>query len=263
MELADRTVLLTGATGGLGHALARGLHARGARLVLSGRRIELLKPLAAELGGRAVACDLADRGDVERLAADCASVDVLVANAGVPASGPLEAFSPAQIDRALEVNLRAPMVLTRLLLEGWRARGSGHLVVVSSMSGKVGTTGSTVYAATKFGLRGFAQGLRDELHGSGIGVSAVFPGFIRDAGMFVDSGVRLPRGVGTRAPDEVAGAVVRAIEEDCGELDVAPALLRVGAKLSGVAPELVAGVSRRLGSGAVAEDFARGQAAKR
>ena len=86
------------------------------------------------------------------------------------------------------------------------------LVFVSSLAGKAASVGSSLYSATKFGLRGFAAGLREDLHGSGVGVTVVFPGFVAEAGMFADSGVGLPRWVGTRTPDQVAAAVVRGIE---------------------------------------------------
>jgi len=263
VNLAGRTVLLTGATGGLGHAIARRLHAEGARLVLTGRRTEVLEPLAAETGGQAVAVDLGDLAAVERLATDHAGVDVLVANAGLSASGHVLSFSVEEIDRALAVNLRAPMVMARRLAEPMAARGSGHLVFVSSLSGKVASGGGSVYAATKFGLRGFAHGLREDLRDSGVGVSVVLPGFIRDGGMFHDANVKLPRFVGTKTPEEVAAGVLRAIERDRAEVDVAPLGLRAGAAFAGLAPELSARVQRRLGGAKVAEDMARGQAGKR
>lgn len=263
MELSGRTVLLTGASGGIGRAIARRLRGAGAELILTGRRTEVLEPLAAETGGRAVAVDLADREAVARLAADCAGADVLVANAGLPASGNALGFSVDEIDRALEVNLRAPIVLARLLAEGMAARGSGHLVFVSSLSGKVGTGGSAVYSATKFGLRGFGQGLRADLARRGIGVSVVFPGFVRDAGMFHESGTRLPWFVGTSTPDEVAEAVVGAIERNRGEVAVAPLGMRAGSAFGGAVPRLSEAVTARFGGPAIARQMERGQRAKR
>ncbi len=253
---------MTGATGGIGHAIARALHAQGVALVLTGRRSEVLAPLAEETGARALSCDLADRQAVRDLARECADVDILVANAALPASGRLEEFDEESLDAALEVNLRAPMQLTLALLDGWRVRERGHAVYISSISGKIATAGSSVYAATKFGLRGFAQGMRDELHGSGIGMSSVNPGFIRDAGMFADSGVVLPKTIGTNSPEDVAKAVVRAVRDDRGDLDVAPALIRFSAKLNALAPDLTAGFSRRMGSGDIGAQIAAGQRAR-
>jgi short-subunit dehydrogenase len=263
MELRGSNVLLTGATGGIGHAIARRLSAEGARLVLTGRRTEILEPLAAELGGVAVACDLLDPAAVDRLAADHADVDVVVANAALPASGPLLDYTPAQVDRALQVNLRAPIALAHAYAPGMIARGSGHFVFISSLAGKTGTPGSSLYSASKFGLRGFAQGLRGDLHAHGVGVSTIFPGFIRDAGMFAESGAVLPKGVGSATPDDVAAAVRKAIVRNRAELDVAPLSLRVGAAFSQLAPQLSATVSRRLGADAISADIAAGQSDKR
>jgi short-subunit dehydrogenase len=263
MELRGSTVLLTGATGGIGHAIARALHGCGASLILTGRRADVLEPLAAEVGGRATAVDLGVRDELDRLLDEAADVDVLVANAALPAAGDTLDFRVDQIDKALEVNLRAPMILARVLGERMAARGRGHIVLISSLSGKSSQAGSAVYSATKFGLRGFGQGLRGDLAPRGVGVSVVFPGFIRDAGMFHDSGTKLPRGVGTSTPEQVAAGVVRAIEADKGEVDVAPIGLRAGAAFGGLAPALSARVAQRLGGDRIARDLAAGQVDKR
>lgn len=266
LDLSGRRVLLTGASGGIGHALARALHARGATVVISARRAEVLDGLAAELGGDRVetlVADLADRAATDALPDRAGDVDVLVANAALPASGRLDSFAPEEIDRALEVNLRAPIQLARALTPAMTARGYGAVAFISSLSGKVAAPGSALYSASKFGLRGLAGGLREDLHGSGVGVSCVFPGFIRDAGMFHESGTKLPKGVGTRTPNQVAEATVDAIERDRGEVDVAPFGLRAGAAFAGVAPALSAAVQRRLGSKDISDQLARGQAGKR
>ena len=263
MELAGRSVLVTGATGGLGQAIARALRARGASLLLTGRRAEVLEPLAAETGGRALTCDLADRDDVERLIEQARDVDVLVANAALPASGRIQSFETAEIDRALDVNLRAPIVLSRQLGARMVERGSGHIVLVSSLAGKVASGGGSIYSATKFGLRGFAHALREDLAPGGVGVSVVLPGFIRDGGMFHESGAKLPRFVGTKQPDDVARAVVDAIERDRVEVEVAPLGLRAGTMLGAIAPGLSARVQRRLGGDRVSDSMAEGQRSKR
>lgn len=256
-------MLLTGATGGLGHAIARSLAAEGATLVLTGRRAEVLEPLAEELGAVAVAADLSRREDVDRLASDHADVDVVVHNAALPASGPLESYAVDELDRALEVDLRAPLVLTRLLVPAMRGRGRGHVVFISSMSAKVPTADASLYAAAKAGLRGFAQGLRPELAPHGIGVSVVFPGFIRDAGMFADTGVTLPPGVGTNTPQEVADAVVRVIARDEGERSVAPLGVRAGGLVNAIRPGLLGRLAARLGGSRVGSEMAAAQRTKR
>jgi short-subunit dehydrogenase len=263
MNLGGRSVLLTGATGGIGGVVARALAARGATVILSGRRAERLEALAAELGGRAIAADLTEPGAPEALLAEAGDVDVLVANAALPASGELTSFSPAEIDRAIAVNLRAPIMLARLLAPTLIARGSGQLVFVSSLAGKAATPHASLYSATKFGLRGFSLGLRQDLAEHGVGVSCVFPGFIRDAGMFADSGAKLPVAVGTSSPDEVAAGIIRAIERNRAEVDVAPLQMKAGARLSGLAPALTANLQGRLGSFKIARSIGAGQRDKR
>jgi uncharacterized protein len=263
VQLQGSTVLLTGATGGIGQAIARALDERGARLLLTARRAEQLEQIAESLGGRPQTLPADLTYDASALSERAGAVDVLVANAALPASGPIDDFTPEQIDRALDVNLRAPIQLTRALLPGMVERGSGHVVLVSSLSGKVASVGSSLYSATKFGLRGFASGLRADLHDSGVGVTVVFPGFVSDAGMLADSGVQLPRWVGTRKPDQVAEAVVRGIEQERAEIDVAPLSLRAGAFAGSVAPATFARIQRRLGSAELSDAIARGQRPKR
>jgi short-subunit dehydrogenase len=258
MHLSGSTVLLTGATGGIGQAIARELSGRGAKLILTGRRADVLEPLAKELDARSLAVDLSDPADVDRLLAEAGEVDILVANAALPGSGALESFSVEQIDRALDVNLRVPVVMARALAPAMAARGGGHLLFVSSLSGKAASAQSTLYNATKFGLRGFALALRAELRTTGVGVSVVCPGFIRDAGMFAEAEVTLPRGVGTRSPEDVARAVAGAIERNRGEVDVAPLSLRAGAIVAGIAPEFAATVTRRTGGDEIATALAAG-----
>ncbi len=264
MRISGSKILLTGATGGLGHAIARALNARGGELILTGRRAEVLDPLAAEFESvRTLAADLSDPEAVDRLVADAGQVDILIANAALPATGRLESFTMTEVDRALNVNLRAPIALAHALLPGMLERGRGHLSFIGSLNSKAATPQTSIYNATKFGLRGFALGLRADLHGSGVEVSSVFPGFIREAGMFADSGTKLPPGVGTRSPEDVAKAVVSAIERNRAEVDVAPLSLRLGSAIAGLAPELSANFSRRMGADKIASDVAAGTAPKR
>ena len=248
MELAGKTVLLTGATGGLGRAIAAALAARGAKLVLSGRKLDALEELAAELPGeghRALASDLGEEGAAEQLAAEAGEVDVLVANAGLPGSGRLQSMTSEQLARALRVNLEAPMLLAQALEPRMLERGSGHMLFVSSLSGKSATPLSSVYNATKFGLRGFAFGLRADLDRLGVGVSIVSPGTIREAGMYADSGADPIPGLGTSSPSDVASAVVRAIEKNKPEITVAPIQQRFLAHFALAAP----GISVKIASG--------------
>lgn len=264
-DLSGRRALVTGASGGLGQAIARALHASGATVLVSARREEILEELRTELDERVevLPADLADRAAVGALPGRAGHVDVLVANAGLPASGPVLGFEPEQIDRALDVNLRAPVQLARALAPAMVERGAGHLVFISSISGKVSNPGSSLYSSTKFGLRGFAFGLREDLRGTGVGVTTIFPGFIGDAGMFHDTGVKLPPGMGTRSSAQVAAAVLEGIESGRAEIDVAPLSQRAGGWVAGVAPSVLAAVVRRLGGGDVSTQMAKAQEEKR
>jgi short-subunit dehydrogenase len=266
MELSGRTALLTGATGGLGRAIAQALAERGAKLALSGRSAEALEALAADLPGdghRALPADLSEPGAAEKLAAEAGDVDILVANAGLPATGRLPEFTAEQLNGALRVNLEAPMHLARALEKGMLERGSGHMVFVSSLSGKSATPLSSVYNATKFGLRGFALGLRADLDPLGVGVSIVSPGTIREAGMYADSGADPIPGLGTGSPRQVAAAVVRAIERNKVEVAVAPVQQRLLAHFALASP----GISVKIASGdagqKAAANVAAGQTDKR
>jgi short-subunit dehydrogenase len=263
MNVDGARVLLTGATGGLGQAIARALHARGALLTLTGRRVDVLEPLAAEIGARAIEADLALPDAPARVLEQAGEVDILVSNAGLPGSGGLQTFSVDEIDRAMTVNLRAPMLLAHALSPLMVQRGRGHLVFVSSLLGKAGAPGSSVYAATKFGLRGFALSLREDVIDKGVGVSLVLPGFIRGAGMFHESGAKLPPFVGTKTPADVARAVLKAIDDNPAELDVAPLSLRAGTILASIAPGPIGTIQRKLGSVSTSAAIGRGQANKR
>lgn len=249
MNLSGRKALLTGATGGLGRAMAKALAERGAQLTLSARNREALEAMAAELpgGGHSVLpADLAEPGAAERLATEAAGTEILIANAGLPGAGHLTDFSAEDVKRALRVNLEAPMLLARALYPAMVEAGSGHLVFVSSLSGKAASPRTSIYNATKFGLRGFALALRADLASSGVGVSIVSPGFIREAGMFAESGAKPPAGMGTATPEQVGAATVKAIERNKVEIAVAPIQQRIGAHLALVSPAL--GVRAQSGS---------------
>jgi short-subunit dehydrogenase len=265
MELGGKTALLTGATGGLGRAIAQALAGRGVRLVLSSRKDAELEELTASLPGgghRTIVSDLAEEGEALRLLGEAGEVDVLVANAGLPASGRLDGFTQEEIGRALRVNLESPVRMARELAPRLAERGSGHLVFVSSISGKAATARASLYAATKFGLRGFALCLREDLRGSGVGVSVISPGAIREAGMFADSGAAGHPLIGTGTPEQVGRAVVTAIERNRGEIAVAPLRQKVLGAFAVNFPEL----SGRMAGGLatrVADEIAAGQADKR
>ena len=268
VDLEGKTLLLSGATGGIGRAIARTLAAEGASLVLSSRRGDELERLAGSLPGgshrhRPAVADLAEPGAAERLIEDAGDLDGLVANAALPASGRLDDFTSEEIQRALRVNLESPILMARALTPKLAAKARGHLVFISSLSGKVGSPRSALYSSTKFGLRGFAFGLREDMHPHGVGVSIVSPGFVRGAGMWADAEVEPPPMIGTTTPEKVARAVVRAIERDRNEITVAPARQRFLAEVGYRHPEFAARLQRRSGADRIADELAAGQSDKR
>jgi short-subunit dehydrogenase len=268
VELQGKTALISGATGGIGRAIAEELAGRGSSLLLSSRRQDELAELAGSLPGgaerhRVLVADLAEVGAAERLIEEAGDVDILVANAALPASGKLDDFSSNEVQRALRVNLESPVLMARALGPKLAEKGEGHLVFISSLSGKVGSPRAALYSATKFGLRGFAFGLREDMHAHGVGVSIVSPGFVRGAGMWAEADVDPPPMIGTTTPAKVAKAVARAIERNRIEITVAPRRQRIAAEFGYRHPELAARVQRRGGAEQIASDLAAGQANKR
>jgi uncharacterized protein len=247
MDLDGARTLVTGATGGLGAAIARACAARGAQLTITGRREEPLSALAAELGAKSVVADLANHDDVDRLVAAIGELDVLVSNAGLPAGGKVETFAIEQIDRALDVNLRGPIVLSRLFTPAMVERGYGHVVFVSSAAAAFPTPGLAIYNATKSALASYGLSLRGELAPHGVGVSVVYPGPIRDAGMWAETSLPPPKGMPTRSPADVGAAVVRAVEANRAEVMVAPVALRAAAVFGRAAPASVVKLAPRFG----------------
>ena len=202
-------------------------------------------------------------GRTSTVSAQRTDVDVLVANAAVPAAGRLQTFSDRELDRAIDVNVRAPMQLTLALLPRMLEREAGHSSTCPRSPARSQARGSSVYSATKFALRGFGYSLSEELRETGVGVTTVYPGFIREAGMFHESGAKLPRGVGTRTPEDVAKAVVEGIDRNRAEIDVAPFSLSSGAKVFGISPPVMSRITRMLGGDGVSEQLEVGQRDKR
>lgn len=219
-DLSGKTVLVTGASGGIGAAVATQLHGAGATVALSGTRVEPLERLAADLGDRVhvTPCDLSDAAAVSALpkaAADAmGSVDILVNNAGITRDNLFIRMSDEDWSSVLDVNLTAAMRLCRGILRGMMKARWGRIVNISSVVGATGNPGQTNYAASKAGLVGFSKSLAYEVAGRGITVNCVAPGFIETAmtdKLTEEQGAailsQIPAGrMGT--PDEVAGAVL-------------------------------------------------------
>lgn len=259
MKIKGKRVLLTGANGGIGAAIAQALKAEGANLVLSGRQEGPLRQMAEMLGDAQYhVADLTQDDDLANLVSNVGPIDILVANAGLPGTDDITAYTVAQIDACLDVNLRAPMLLARALLPGMVERGEGQLVFISSVAGKVASPMSSLYSASKFGLRGFAECLRQDLHSTGVGVSTIYPGVIHDAGMYANSGAAVPFGAPTNTTTDVAQAVVKAIKHNRAAIDVTGWVIKLGIHLAHVSPALNGFLQRLVNAREVAQSFAQG-----
>ena len=237
MEIGGSRIMVTGATGGIGAVIVTALAGRGADLLLVGRRSSSVEALADRVGATAVVADLAVPSDLERLAAAVGECDALVLNAGV-LDGPDQ--------EVLTVNLLAPLRLaSEFVGQRQASRRAGAVVFTGSVAGVSASVGMGAYNASKFGLRGYALSLAHELAGTSMSATHLVVGYVRDAGMLVRSGGRPPRGIRTRSPDQVATAVVRAIEDGPAEVWVAPVELRVATTALGVLPRLAGWWSSR------------------
>jgi 3-oxoacyl-[acyl-carrier protein] reductase len=227
-DLGGKAALVTGASGGIGGAVARALHAQGAAVALSGTRTGPLEALAAELGGRAyvLPCDLSDGAAVEALPKQAAEalgqVDILVNNAGITRDQLFMRMSDADWDAVLAVNLTSVMRLARGCLRGMMKARWGRIVNISSIVGVTGNPGQANYAASKAGVIGMSKSLAAEVASRGVTVNCVAPGFIATAMTEVLSDeqkaridAQIPAGrMGTG--DEIAAAVVYLASAEAG-----------------------------------------------
>jgi 3-oxoacyl-[acyl-carrier protein] reductase len=184
-DLSGKTALVTGATGGIGAEIAKGLHAQGAHVVLSGTREAVLAELASQLGERVsiAPANLSDAAAVDGLigaaeAASGASIDILVANAGITKDGLLLRMKDEDWDAVLKVNLESYFRLSRAAIKGMMKRRSGRIIGITSVVGVMGNPGQTNYAASKAGMIGFSKALAQEVASRNITVNCVAPGFI-------------------------------------------------------------------------------------
>ncbi|PRZ41090.1 hypothetical protein CLV47_112123 [Antricoccus suffuscus] len=248
MRVTGSRVVITGASSGIGYATARLLARRGCDLVLTGRDEHRLEALSARVNGQYVVADLASAEELctlgNRLLAGEVP-DLIVFAAGIGMAAHASAHADDAVERLLAVNLLAPMRLTRMLLPTMIRRRHGHLVFVSSIAGALGVPMESAYSASKGGLTLFADSLRGEIAGSGVGVTTVLPGVV-DTEFFRNRGVpyqrRVPRPI---PPMRVAKATVRAVERERGQV-VTPRWLRGPIVVRALAPTTYDRLANRL-----------------
>ncbi|MBW1763064.1 MAG: SDR family NAD(P)-dependent oxidoreductase [Deltaproteobacteria bacterium] len=237
-DLRGKNAVLTGASRGLGPFIARALAQKGVNLALTARTADAVEATAKEataLGVNAIALplDITEPAGRQRLLEGAVAangpIDILINNAGIEWVCKYTTMSAEQIEQMIQTNLIAPLILSRLVLPEMIARGSGHVVMMSSLGGKKGSPYSATYAATK------------------VSASVICPGFVSDAGMFAEYGKSAPKIAGESTPEAVADAVVRSIEDDVGEIVVNPGPNRLLDVANAISPGAVSWVLRRFG----------------
>lgn len=272
-ELEGRTALVTGASGGLGTEIARRLARERMKLVVTGRREDALAAVVAELRtmgaeAEAVPADLSELDQVDALAdraeAVLGPIDVLVNNAGVEITAAFTSLTKDEITSMVDLNLTAPLLLTRKLVPGMLERRRGHVVFISSLAGKLCPPYGEPYAATKAGLVGLTKSLRQEYLNEPIGFSVICPGFVAGDGMYqrmVEEGFESNRLMGETTIEKVADKVVAAIRRDLPQVVESGAPVRPILALAEVAPRAVERMAPRFGVtryfGAVAKSRGR------
>ncbi len=238
-DLADRVVVVTGGARGIGAAIASALVSRGCKVVIGDLDADLVAAVADDLGPtcQGLQLDVTDASQytqfLDTVEAEIGPLDILINNAGIMPVGRIEDETEASTDRQLAVNLRAVIHGSREAVRRMKPRGSGHIINVSSSAGKVPVPGAATYTATKWGVVGFSDSLRLELHGTGVEVSCILPGLVRTdlAAGLADNPVFKSLG-----PDDIAAAVVGVIERPRFEVFV-PKSLGFAARTMAIAPK--------------------------
>lgn len=252
----DKRVLLTGGSRGIGPVIAREMARRGAHVALAARSAAQLEETAAALrafGTEVLVApvDLTDAaqraGLVEKVIRAFGRVDVLVNNAGLEIEGAYVDLQWEAIRETIEVNLAAPLHVTRLVLPDMVRRNEGHVVNIASIGATSGAPYDATYCATKAGLAEWVRALRLELADTGVHFSTIFPGYVTDAGMFARFGLKPPPMIGSCTPEQVARAVVRAVERREQEVIVNSLPLRPALALVELFPGWRDAMMRRLG----------------
>ena len=252
MDLRGKTIVVTGASSGIGRATALELARRGANLVLAARRPDRLEEVAAkcrELGVRAVTVptDVTSPADCRRLIDTAGDVDVLVNNAGFAVFAPVAEASPDLVREMMETNYLGAFHCTQAVLPRMLARRSGTIVNVSSIAGLMGFTRMSAYCASKFALTGFTEALRDEVIGSGVRVALVCPG-TTDTEFFVRAEKGKMPGASRLMPAVSAERVARAVcdaAEDGRYRRILPALAAIYMRFKEFSPRLAHALFRR------------------
>ncbi len=247
-SLAGKVVAITGGARGIGRATAAALIVQGARVAIGDIEPDLAERTAQELGGGTIAAplDVTDRASFERFLEQVEErlgpLDVLVNNAGIMPVGPFVQETDAMTQRMIDINLEGVIFGSKLALERFVPRRSGHLVNIASSAGKLGVPGGATYCATKHAVVGLSEAIRGEVHRSGVSVSVVMPIGVNTE---LYSGLPQPRGFKTAEPEEVADGIVEALQSGRFEVYV-PRSLALTLRLNALMPTRVKDVFGRV-----------------
>lgn len=254
--LRGANALLTGGSQGLGPLMARRLAEAGVNLAISARSADKLEAVAQSLRDTrvrvvVVPADVTNGADRVRLLTHTERVlgpiDILINNAGMENNGRYQDKSVAEITQLIDLNVTAPMLLTRSILPAMLERRRGHIINLGSLAGKLGLPWGTVYGGTKAAIIAWSNALSIELAETGVSVSVISPGWVADTGMFAVHGRRAHPVLGESKPDAVARAVLRALETGAPEIVVNPIPFGPLQAVNAVAPGLIRWAMNALG----------------
>lgn len=238
--MMKKVIFITGATSGIGRLMTELLVEQGHTVYATGRNVSAIKSLE-KLGAIAIQADLSLREDMNRVVSMLPPIDVAILNAGLGYFSSAYELKDDEIDQMLDINVRAPIYLTKYLVPAMLARKKGHFIFIGSQAGKVATKKASVYAASKHAITGFVNGLRLELEDYGISVTGIYPGPIDTPFLQKADATNVYRNAIERfllQPEKVAAEVVKAMEKKPREVNL-PRIMSVTSKLYAVAPSFV------------------------
>jgi len=256
LNLNGKNALLTGGSKGIGPKIGLALAKEGVNVALVARSQKALGAVAKELAGFnvrtiAVGCDVTKDVSRENLLKkvkkEFGQIDILINNAGVDWIYAYNHILPEDIERVIQTNLIAPMVLTRMVLTDMIDQGSGHIINIASLAGKRGLPYGTPYGSSKAGMIAWTHGIREELRHTGVKASVICPGFTAEAGLYAEYNNRAPKWLGETTPEKIAEAVIHAIKKNIGEIIVNPTPVRPMSILDAIHPMIMTWIFRRFG----------------
>ena len=245
--MQGKVAIVTGASRGIGRVIAQSLAQKGFKIIAIARSMDNLSKtcqLIEDKGGQAtpIMADMIQSENFDQLIERATSVygrlDILVNNAGVEQYNHFKKYSSDDIDNCLKTNLHAPILLSKSILPQLLEQGSGHIINIASLAGKKGVSYNSIYSASKSGLIMWTDAIRQELSQTSVNISVVCPGFIRDSGMFHDSGQSAPKLLGSSLPQDVADAVIKSIQKNSAEVIVNPGPMKPLLALNQLSPRL-------------------------